>query len=98
MENESSGSLAHSVRGLAAYLYRLDTLSISIGIFLILLAVFKGLSAYGIFGTRLILFGFGLQYWRSSVWKSFQRVVAILFLIASFASPKYFLAVYEYLK
>jgi hypothetical protein len=56
--------LADKLLGLTRYFFQVWTLAILLGVFLVVLGILKGSFADEIFGTRLILFGFGWAYMR----------------------------------
>jgi hypothetical protein len=84
--------------GTVHYLYRLGTLCITVGLFLFVVVIFKSSPDFGVVPIRLILAGFGVQFWDASLWKELKRAYAVAFLVAAVLPSRFFLAAYSYLK
>lgn len=84
--------------GAVHYLYRLSTLCVTVGLFLFVVVIFRSTPELGVIPFRLILAGFGMQFWDGSLWKELKRAYAIAFLVGSVLPSRYFVLAYSYLK
>lgn len=62
VDNDVAGGLAHSVLAVIRHLFFVQTLSITMGLFLVLLDVTKGKLDHTVLGLRLVFFGFGWNF------------------------------------
>lgn len=94
--------LAGLVIGAIRFLYRVGTLFITLGLFLIVVAIFKGPQDFGVIPFRLILCGFGIE---SLLVPNVgpkppkgPRVAGVVLLLISLVPTRFFLIAYTYFK
>ncbi len=66
MNDDPTAGLAHSVLGVSGYLFQVRTLSILMGLFLVLSDVVKNRQDNTVLGIRLVFFGFGWSFMLST--------------------------------
>jgi hypothetical protein len=88
--------LAGIAVGALRFLYRLGTLCTTLGIFLIVVAIFKGPQDFGVIPVRLILAGFGIESVLFEGWKT--RVAGVVLIAVSLLPTHLYLAAYNHLK
>jgi hypothetical protein len=62
MSDDPTAGLAHSVLGVTKYLFRVSSLAILLGLFLVLTDVVKNTQDHTVLGIRLMFFGFGWSF------------------------------------
>ena len=82
------------------YLSRVSTLSISMGVFILLFDIIKANPSYNVFATRMIFFGFGCQCFSNEVgsvrnWWGILKTVA--FFVLAVLPTSRLLALFHYL-
>jgi hypothetical protein len=101
VSDDAAGGLAHSVLAGMKYLFYVQGLSITLGLFLLLTDVIKEKHDHSVIGVRLIFFGFAWEFWQTSSFGRAdlgKRFWAVIFLAMSVARLRYLLAIYQYLK
>jgi len=101
MDNHPLSGLDHSLAGAIRYIFRVPTLSIILGLIIVVPDLLRSGGGHSVFGTRLILFGFGWSFWevsafRISDWS--RRFCAIVFLVLSVIPTRYLILLYSYLR
>jgi len=98
MAHDPLGSLGGIMSNIVHYLYYFSNLCITIGVFLLVVAVLKDQHDLTIISVRLIVFGFAVTAWNATNWKDFGRYVSILFFVVSVIPSHFYLGAYTYLK
>jgi hypothetical protein len=101
VSDDATGGLARSVLAATEHLLYVPYFTVILGLILLLNDVIGNRHGHSVIGIRMILFGFGWQFWHSSSFGRAdwgRRFAAIMFLTAAAAPLRYLLWVYGYLK
>lgn len=88
--------LAGLTIGALRFLYRVGTFFISVGLFLLVVSIFKDSANFGVIPLRMVVAGFGFEFIVISAWRA--RVTGALFLFIAVIPTPFYLRAYAYLK
>ena len=79
-------------------IYYFGNLCVTLGVFLIVVAVARERYEFVVIATRLILGGFSLAFCQNSTWRDLRRYLGVLFLVLAFVPTRYYAVAFNYLK
>lgn len=95
---DSLEGLAQMASSVVQKLYYFGNLCVTLGVFLIVVAMFREQYQFVTFATPLIVGGFAVAFWSGATWKNGKRYWAIAFSAASLAPSHFYALAFAYLK